>query len=59
MMSNRVIDILMRRDGMSREDAEELVDETREEILSSDPFEAEDILADNLGLELDYLMDII
>ena len=55
---NRVIEILMRRDNMSYEDAKELVDETREEMISN-PDEAEDILQDCLGLEPDYIMDIL
>lgn len=58
---NRVVKILMRRDGISQEDAQQLVDETREEILSVDMgiTEADDILMSNLGLEPDYLLDII
>ena len=56
---NKIIKILMERDGMTREDATELIDETREEILASDPWEVEDILMDNLGLEPDYIFDIL
>lgn len=44
---------------MTKAEAEELINETREEILASDPFEAEDIIADNLGLEPDYLIDLL
>lgn len=55
---NRIIEILMRRDNMSYEDAKELVDETREEMITN-PDEAEDILQDYLGLEPDYIMDIL
>ena len=55
---NRVIEILMRRDNMSYEDAKELVDETREEMITN-PDEAEDILQDCLGLEPDYIMDVL
>lgn len=56
---NKIIKILIERDGMTREDAMELIDETREEILASDPWEVEDILMDNLGLEPDYIFDIL
>lgn len=57
---NRVIKILMERDGITREEAEELVSETREEILASDRiFEAEEIMMNNLGLEMDYIFDIL
>lgn len=51
--------ILMERDNMSLSDAKDLVDETRELILASDPWEADDIIADMLGLEPDYIMDLI
>lgn len=53
-----VTNILMQRDGLSQQEAEELIDDTMEEILNSDPFEAGDILLNNLGLEEDYLMDL-
>lgn len=58
-VKNRVVEILMKRDGMSEEEATDLVDETREELLNCDPWEAEDIMADMLGLELDYIFDVI
>lgn len=54
-----VVKILMERDGMSRSEAKELVNETREMLLSSDPWEADEIMADQLGLETDYIMDIL
>jgi hypothetical protein len=54
-----VIKILMERDGISRSEAKELMDETRELLLSSDPWEADEIMADQLGLEPDYIMDIL
>lgn len=54
-----VVEVLMKRDGLSESEAVELVEETREELLSADPFEADDIIACNLGLEPDYLMDIL
>lgn len=53
-----VVKILMRR-GMSRQDAEDLINETRELLLSSDPFEADEIMADMLGLEPDYIFEIL
>lgn len=56
---NKVVEILMKRDGMTKAEAESLVEETREELLSGDPWEAEDIIADYLGLESDYIMDIL
>ena len=60
---NRVVEILMKRDGISREEAEQLVDLTREELTNAaadgdfeDPTE---IIANNLGLEPDYILDIL
>lgn len=56
---NNVIEILMKRDGLTKEEAKDLISETREEIMSNDPFEADDILMSNLGLEPDYLFEIL
>ena len=56
---NRVVEILMRRDGMTREEAEEKVQEVREMIVDASAFEVEDILIDELGLEMDYIFDLI
>ena len=56
---NRVVAILMKRDGMNEADAIELVRETIELILNSNTFVPDDIILDNLGLEPDYLMDIL
>ena len=56
---NRVVEILMRRDGMTREEAEERVQEVREMIVDASAFEVEDILIDELGLEMDYIFDLI
>lgn len=55
---NKVVKILMERDDLTREEAIERVDEVREMIFD-DPGVAEDILAEELGLELDYIFDII
>lgn len=57
---NRVVEILMNRDGMSQDHAERLVNETRDEIMMLDnPLEADDVLLDYLGLESDYLEDVL
>ena len=55
----KVIRILMMRDDITREEAVELIEETLEEIYRSDINDADDILMDNLGLEPDYLFDLI
>ena len=56
---NRVVEILMHRDGMTREGAEAKVAEVREMIVNASAFEVEDIIADELGLEMDYIFDLI
>ena len=56
---NKVVEILMRRDGMTREEAEERVQEVREMLVEASVCEAEDILIDELGLEMDYIFDLI
>ena len=53
-----VVEILMRRDGLTRSDANELVAETRDLIIKR-PYEACEIIADQLSLEPDYLMEIV
>jgi len=56
-----VIEIIMRREGISFEDAKEMVTDCRDAILEGlelgeDP---EEIIAQELGLEPDYLFDLI
>ena len=53
---NRVVKILMDRDGLTEKEAEELIEETREEMLETGSDEA---IMDILGLEPDYIMDIL
>ena len=57
---NKVIEILMKRDGISEDEAKALVDETRDEIMMcDDPMEVDSIIMEYLGLEPDYLDDIL
>lgn len=59
---NKIIEILMDRDGLNYEEAKEMYEETREEMLQSiedGNLDADEILADNLGLEPDYIFDFI
>ncbi len=63
-MANRIVRILMRRDGISEEDAQMQYDDVKEEIrwlLENDGglWKAEEEVRCNLGLEPDYLMDIL
>ena len=58
-----VITILMRRDGISREEAIEAIEDCRDQInyfcARGDYSAAEDSIAEELGLEPDYLFDIL
>jgi len=61
---DRIIAILMERDELTEEEAREQVEETVElinEILESGGSyeEAEEILLDDLGLEMDYIFDLL
>lgn len=56
---NKIIEILMRRDNISYLEAQNILDDVREEIFDvaarGNYIECEDILASELGLEPDYL----
>lgn len=56
---NTVVKILMERDNMTEQEAIDLVRETKEDLLNSPCSDGEDIIMDNLGLEPDYIMDIL
>lgn len=64
---NEIIKTLMERDGLTYEEAKAQYKETRSEIHSAieemDPWEAyeyvEDLMADDLGLEMDYIFDML
>lgn len=51
---NKIVEILMERDGITEEDARALIEETRDEIMCN-PENADEIIQDYLGLEPDYL----
>lgn len=61
---NAIVEILMQRDGMSQEDAQDLFKEAQDEahILIDDEGSLEDlenILKDYFSLEPDYIFDLI
>ena len=60
---NEIINILMRRDGISENEAYNLLDNCMEElqdaIMRRSYIDAEDIIASYLGLEPDYLEILI
>lgn len=51
---NKIVEILMERDGITEEDARALIEETRDEIMCN-PENADEIIQDYLELEPDYL----
>jgi len=52
-----IASILMRRDGMSRTDAEERVAEARDRVAEGE--NPEEILLDDFGLEPDYIFELL
>ena len=63
-MSKRIIEVLMKRDGMSEEEAKDLIEEAKEElqeILEEEGSleDAYDICEAYFGLEPDYLEDLL
>lgn len=60
---DKIVDILMRRDGVTKEEAKNTLEETREMIddaIASGNFdEVEDIMYSELGLEMDYIDEIL
>lgn len=50
-------EILMRRDGLSAAEAQDLIDEARERVLEGE--DPEEILHDDFGLEPDYLWELL
>lgn len=57
---NDIIRILMKRDGYTKEEAQEIVEETMDMVydaISTGDYDlAEDIFMSDLGLEIDYLI---
>lgn len=57
MGSYSVKKVLMERDGLSGEEADETIEEMREMVLAGD--DPEEVLRDMVGLEPDYMFDIL
>ena len=57
-MKNEILEVLIRRDGMSRSEAEAELKRVQEEFdpLTDDP---EEVLAYEFGLEPDYIFDLL
>ena len=60
-MFKDLVKLLMTRDGLTKEEAVALISETREMIYdcNGNIVEAEEIMLDQLGLEIDYIVDIL
>lgn len=58
---NRIIDILMKRDGNTAREAQERFRNAQDmmEKCEYDPDESEEIMMSKLGLEMDYIMDFL
>lgn len=61
MARKTIVDILCNRDGCSVDEADRRIDEALElmEEANFDPEECEEIMADELGLEPDYIIDLL
>ena len=57
MSDYSILEVLMRRDGMSRSEAQELIDEARELVAEGE--NPEEILRVDFGLEPDYIFDLL
>lgn len=56
-MTCRLVAILMKRDGLDKEEAEEWVQNAKDQV--SEGADAEEVLEDEFGLEPDYVIDLI
>jgi hypothetical protein len=61
MSRSNVIGLICRRDGCSAKEAEKLIGQAVSEMedCGYDPCECEDIMMNILGLEMDYIFDIL
>lgn len=55
--SYKILPVLMRRDGMSRAEAQELIAEAKERVMAGE--DPEEVLAEEFGLEPDYIFDLL
>jgi hypothetical protein len=56
-MTESIKSILMERDGMSAEDADDLINEAKEAVCDGE--NPEEVLEEFFGLEPDYIFEII
>lgn len=58
---SEIVNVLVKRDGVSKKEAEEQVADIRERIYSGeiDAFDIDDVMMDELGLEPDYIEELL
>ena len=60
---NKIIQILMDRDGLTYEEAKEMYEDTKAELMDAingtSCLSPEEVLMGELGLEMDYIFDFI
>ena len=49
--------VIMRRDGLSSQEADELIESAREQILEGE--DPEEVILNDFGLEPDYIFDLL
>ena len=61
MGKEHIVAIICQRDNCTISEAERLVEQTIEELdaCGYDPEESEDIMMHNLGLEMDYIFELL
>ena len=61
MIMNRIVEILVRRDGITATEAQSILNDVREMFKECgyDPDECENIMQSELGLEPDYIIDVL
>ncbi len=57
MPNETLKEVLIRRDNMTAEDADEMIAEARERVFDGE--DPEEILLEEFGLEPDYIFDLI
>lgn len=56
-MSETLKEVIMRRDGLSSDEADDLIDEAKQAVLEGE--DPEEVLSEMFGLEPDYFFDIL
>lgn len=56
-MKSEIVNILMQRDNLSKEDAEEMLETAKDRVLDGE--DPESVLHEEFGLEPDYVFEIL